>query len=79
MTTEEKRLAIARVYSTSDSWQAKVADMSESQVIAIYLSFEKNGTFRRTFDKNEKTFRKRAGWERKGVKQLSIFDILKKE
>lgn len=72
MTTEEKRRLIASVYPTSKSWQKRVYSMDESQVIAIYLSFEKNNIFR-TGPKHRKQF------ERKGkdnVKQLSVFDIL---
>ena len=38
MTTNEKRAAIARVYS-SESWQEKVTKMSDNQVIAIYQKF----------------------------------------
>jgi hypothetical protein len=78
MTTEEKRQAIARVYPWK-SWEDKVSNMCESQVIAVYLAFEKNGTFRRTFTKFDKPFRKPKKKEKSDVKQLSIDDILKKE
>lgn len=44
MTTNEKRAAIARVYS-SESWQEKVAKMSDNQVIAIYQKFLADGKF----------------------------------
>ena len=44
MTTNEKRAAIARVYS-SESWQEKVAKMSDNQVIAIYRKFLADGKF----------------------------------
>ena len=44
MTTNEKRAAIARVYS-SESWQQKVANMSDNQVIAIYQKFLADGKF----------------------------------
>lgn len=46
MTTYEKRQAIAKVYE-SDSWKKKVEEMDESQVIAVYLRFEADGTFKR--------------------------------
>ena len=77
MTTEEKRMAIARVYPTSKSWHKKVADMCESQVIAIYLSFEKAGTFRKG-PKNCKPFQGK-GDRKNEIKQLSVFDILKEK
>lgn len=44
MTTNEKRAAIARVYS-SESWQQKVEKMSDNQVIAIYQKFLADGKF----------------------------------
>ena len=44
MTTNEKRAAIARVYS-SESWQQKVKNMSDAQVVAIYQKFLANGKF----------------------------------
>lgn len=44
MTTNEKRAAIARVYS-SESWQEKVSKMSDNQVIAIYRKFLADGKF----------------------------------
>lgn len=44
MTTNEKRAAIARVYST-ESWQQKVAKMSDAQVVAIYQKFLADGKF----------------------------------
>jgi hypothetical protein len=44
MTTNEKRAAIARVY-LSESWQEKVAKMSDNQVIAIYQKFLADGKF----------------------------------
>ena len=46
MTINEKRAAIARVYS-SESWQEKVKKMSDYQVIAIYHKFLANGKFDR--------------------------------
>ena len=45
MTTYEQRLAISKVYSSS-SWKKKVENMSDSQVIAVYLRFEKEGKFK---------------------------------
>ena len=48
MTTNEKRAAIARVYS-SESWQQKVKKMSDAQVVAqvvaIYQKFLADGKF----------------------------------
>ena len=44
MTTNEKRAAIIRVYS-SESWQQKVAKMSDAQVVAIYRKFLADGKF----------------------------------
>lgn len=44
MTTNEKRAAIARVYS-SESWQQKVKKMSDAQVVAIYRKFLADGKF----------------------------------
>jgi hypothetical protein len=76
MTTDEKRLAIARVYP-GKKWEDKVMNMSESQVIAVYLSFEKCGTFNRKFTKFDKCFQKPDKKKKEDVKQLSIFDILK--
>lgn len=79
MTTEEKRAAIARVYPTR-SWEDKVSKTCESQVIAIYLSFEKNGTFRKDLTKYNKPFRDKHE-KKKPIsepKQLSIDDILNK-
>jgi hypothetical protein len=70
LTTEEKRAAIARVYPTK-SWQRKVANMEENQVIAIYLSFEKNGNFRRGPKKYNKPF---IG--KNEPQQLSIYDFI---
>ena len=46
MTTNEKRAAITRVYS-SESWQRKVKNMSDAQVVAIYRKFLADGKFDR--------------------------------
>ena len=46
MTTNEKRAAIARVYS-SESWQQKVKKMPDAQVVAIYQKFLADGKFDR--------------------------------
>lgn len=77
MTTEEKRIAISQVYPGA-SWKRKVADMSDSQVIAVYLSFEKNGTFRKDLKKHNKPYEdKRERREnRKEYKQLTIEDFI---
>lgn len=40
-TVEDKRQALLRVYS-SESWSRKVAAMSDSQVIAVYLRFKRD-------------------------------------
>ena len=37
-----KREAVKKLYS-SDSWQDKVKNMSDSQVVAIYLRFQREG------------------------------------
>lgn len=42
MTVEEQRTAISKVYPT-DRWKTNVENMSENQVVAIYLAFEKRG------------------------------------
>ena len=36
---QNMRVAIARAYPHSDSWQAKVRAMPDDQVIAVYYSF----------------------------------------
>lgn len=42
MTIFEMRTAIARVYA-SPSWKKKVENMSDYQVTAVYLKFEREG------------------------------------
>lgn len=41
-TTQEKRAIIAAAYS-GESWANKVANMSDEQVIAVYLRFKASG------------------------------------
>ena len=85
MTIQEQRNAISSVYPGL-SWKRKVADMGESQVIAVYLAFQKNGTFERRKSKDEKFFRNKREEKREireakkeakvSAQQISIFDIL---
>lgn len=42
MSVEQMRESILKAYST-DSWKAKVKKMEESQVIAIYYKFLREG------------------------------------
>lgn len=76
MTTQEMRNAIEKVYP-GPGWRRKVANMAEGQVIAVYLAFEKNGTFNRDLKKHNKQF-KEKGKKPTGysVQQLTIDDIL---
>lgn len=43
MSVEQMRCAVAAAYKSSDSWQKKVANMSDSQIIAIYRKFLSTG------------------------------------
>lgn len=43
MTSTEMRNLVKKVYANSQSWQRKVDKMDETQVTAIYLSFQKRG------------------------------------
>lgn len=47
MTAAQMRDALLRTpkYRSSSSWAAKVQRMSEQQVTAIYLRFERDGVF----------------------------------
>lgn len=64
---ETMRSKIAAVYN-SPKWLERVAIMPDSQVIAIYHSFERSGRF----DKPKKTLRKSSNSGR----QLTIFDFM---
>lgn len=79
MTTEEKRAAIARVYP-GKAWKNRVAKMEEIQVIAVYLTFEAEGKFRKdikSFNKSAKGESKKPEPEPMYPQQLSIDDILR--
>ena len=43
MSVEQMRCAVAAAYKSSDSWQKKVAKMSDSQIIALYHKFLSSG------------------------------------
>lgn len=42
MTIEEQRIAISKVYPTN-RWKNNVKNMTENQVVAIYLAFKQRG------------------------------------
>lgn len=44
-TIQEMKNAILSVYPTSASWKRKVDAMHESQITAVFLSFQKSGAF----------------------------------
>ncbi len=43
MSVEQMRCAVAAAYKSSDSWQKRVAKMSDGQIIAIYHKFLSSG------------------------------------
>lgn len=43
MSIEQMRCAVADAYKNSENWQKKVANMSDSQIIAIYHRFLNSG------------------------------------
>lgn len=72
MTVQEMRNAISDAYK-GPGWKARVACMSEDQVIAIYYSFLERGEFNKP--KNKPVDEKAPDI----VRQLSIFDFVKED
>ena len=59
------------------NWSRKVDAMEEPQVIAVYLSFEKNGMFKKDLKSINKDFHTKREKEKPSEpKQLSIEDII---
>ena len=77
MTIPEMKMAISRVYP-GQSWKTKVENMPEGQVVAVYLSFEKNGTFRKDLTKHNKPYVDKSEKNGRKVQQLTIDDFLKR-
>lgn len=87
MSVAEMKEIILKVYTT-ESWKRKVEKMCDSQIIAIYHSFEKSGAIARLREKQQDAFMKRwnkaMGKPEKSSKpepprQLTIDDYLKGE
>lgn len=90
MSVAEMKEIILKVYTT-ESWKRKVEKMCDSQIIAIYHSFEKSGAIARLREKQQDAFMKR--WNKAAgkddekrpksrpeqPKQLTIDDYLKGE
>ncbi len=72
MTNYEMREAIRKVYDTR-SWQNKVDNMYDDQVIAIYLNFEKRGILNKVMKKERPIVYPKP---LKEPVQLNIFDYV---
>lgn len=72
MTNYEMREAIRKVYDTR-SWQNKVDNMYDDQVIAIYLNFEKRGILNKVMKKERPIVYPKL---LKEPVQLNIFDYI---
>lgn len=77
MTVQQMKDAIARVYRT-ESWQKKVENMYDDQVIAIYHDFYNRGVLDKVLRRERPICAKKPKPEEK-YQQMTIFDLLNEQ